>query len=140
MDSKIVHFTRRERFSAAHKLWNNKWDHDTNHEMYGKCAHENWHGHNYILFVTVKGIADSDSGMVMDLRDLKKIMKEKVVDKCDHKNLNLDVDFLNDKITTAENLAMAMWGEMEEEIKKYNVELHCVRIIETENNSAEYYG
>ncbi len=137
---KLVHFTRRERFCAAHKLWNKDWDAATNHDMYGKCSHENWHGHNYILFVTVKGSPDPNSGMIIDLRDLKRVIKEYVVYKCDHKNLNLDVDFLKDTVTTAENLVIAIWEQIEDPLKEFGVALHSVKLIETENNSAEYFG
>ena len=139
-DRKIVHFTRRERFCAAHKLWNNDWDAETNHNMYGKCSHENWHGHNYILFVTVKGVPDEKSGMIIDLRDLKRVIKERVIYKCDHKNLNLDVDFLTETISTAENLVVAFWEQLEASLKEFGVTLHSVKLIETENNSAEYFG
>jgi len=138
--SKIVHFTRRERFSAAHKLWNPKWDSEKNHDVYGKCAHENWHGHNYVLFVTVKGIPNEESGMVIDLRDLKEVIREKVIDKCDHKNLTVDVDFLKDTISTSENLVIAFWNELKEPLKSFGVDLHRVKLVETENNIADYYG
>ncbi|MFT4661387.1 MAG: 6-pyruvoyltetrahydropterin/6-carboxytetrahydropterin synthase [Patiriisocius sp.] len=139
-ESKIVHFTRRERFSAAHKLWNPNWDSEKNHAVYGKCAHENWHGHNYILFVTVKGVPDDDTGMVIDLRDLKDIVKEKVISKCDHKNLTLDVDFLTGKISTAENVVIAIWDQIVGPLKEKGVDLHRVKLVETENNIADYYG
>lgn len=140
MEKGLVYFTRRERFCAAHKLWNPKWDAATNHDMYGKCAHENWHGHNYVLFVTVKGIPDPDSGMIMDLRDLKRVIKDNVIIKMDHRNLNLDVDFLQGKISTAENLVKAIWEELEKPIEEIGVQLHQIKVIETENNYAEYFG
>jgi len=139
-DKKIVYFTRRERFSAAHMLNNPNWDKAKNHEVFGKCAHENWHGHNYVLFVTVKGEPDAETGMTVDLRDLKRIIKDKILDKVDHKNLTLDVDFLKGKVSTTEVLVIAIWEELEEAAKEIGAELHCVKVVETENNIAEYYG
>ena len=86
--------TRRERFNAAHKLWNDQWTKDKNLEVFGKCANPNWHGHNYDLFITVKGYINPDTGYLIDLKDLSKIINTQVIEKLDHKNLNLDVDFL----------------------------------------------
>ena len=90
----MIYITRRERFNAAHKLYNENWSKEKNDEVFGKCANANWHGHNFDLIVTVKGEVDPDTGFVMNLKDLSQIIKDEVIEKVDHKNLNLDVDFL----------------------------------------------
>jgi 6-pyruvoyltetrahydropterin/6-carboxytetrahydropterin synthase len=138
--SKIVYITRRERFNAAHKLWNDKWSEEENFKIFGKCANPNWHGHNYELFVTVKGTPGKDTGYCADLKALSDLINEKVVDKLDHKNLNLDVPFMKDKMTSTENLVIAIWEELEVPINKLGCTLHSVKLNETENNSAEYFG
>ncbi|MCA1763262.1 MAG: 6-pyruvoyl tetrahydropterin synthase family protein [Cryomorphaceae bacterium] len=135
-----VYVTRRERFNAAHKLWNPKWSEEKNFEIFGKCANENWHGHNYELFVTVKGQPDEDTGCIIDLKLLSVIINERVIDKLDHRNLNLDVPFMQGKMASTENLAVGIWGEIAESIKSHGCELHSVRVHETENNYAEYLG
>jgi 6-pyruvoyltetrahydropterin/6-carboxytetrahydropterin synthase len=136
----MTHIIRRERFNAAHRLFRKEWTDDKNLQVFGKCSNPNWHGHNYELFVTVRGEIDSETGFVINLKDLSRIIKRKVIDKIDHKNLNLDVDFMNNKITSAENIAIAIWQEIEEDIKTIGGILHCVRLLETENNIVEYYG
>jgi 6-pyruvoyltetrahydropterin/6-carboxytetrahydropterin synthase len=136
----LVYITRRERFNAAHKLWNEQWSEEKNMEIFGKCANQNWHGHNYDLYVTVKGQPDLDTGCVMDLKVLSKILKETVIDKLDHRNLNLDVPFLKGKMSSTENLAVAIWGEIKTKIESEGCQLHSVRLHETENNFAEYFG
>lgn len=135
-----VYITRRERFNAAHKLWNPRWSEEKNIEVFGKCANENWHGHNYELFVTVSGTPDEDTGCVIDLKLLSKILKEQVIERIDHKNLNLDVPFMEGKMASTENLAVAIWNEIQKEIESHDCKLYCVKIIETENNYAEYFG
>ena len=136
----MTHIIRRESFNAAHRLYRKDWSDEKNLKIFGKCSNPNWHGHNYELFVTVKGSVDSDTGFVINLKDLSKIIKRKVINKMDHKNLNLDVDFLTDKIPSAENIAIAIWQELEEDVKNIGGTLHCVRLLETENNIVEYYG
>ncbi len=136
----MVFITRRERFSAAHKMSRHDWSDDQNMEVFGKCANPNWHGHNYTLWVTVKGEPDAETGFVMNLIDLKHIIKEKVTNKVDHKNLNLDVDFMKDKFSSTEVLAIEIWKQLEPEVAKHNAIMHCVKIQETENNYVEYYG
>lgn len=137
---KEVTIIRRERFSAAHKLWNPNWDSTTNESTFGGCSNPNWHGHNYELIVKVAGEIDTQTGFVMNLKTLSSILKARVIDKLDHKNLNLDVDFLKNKMTTTEVLAIAIWEEIESEIKEKGAKLVSVRINETENNSVEYFG
>lgn len=136
----MVYLTRRERFSAAHRLCQPGLSDRENNELYGQCANPMWHGHNYVLWVTVKGKIDSQSGYTADLKQLSMVMREKVVDKLDHRNINLEVDFMKDMIASTENLAVAIWRELEAGISKLGVELHCVKLQETENNVVEYYG
>lgn len=136
----MITVTRRERFNAAHRLFNKKWDDEKNESVFGKCSNKNWHGHNYILYVTVKGTINQETGYLIDLKILSDILKEKVTSKLDHKNLNLEVDFLLDTITTAENIAVKIFEEIAPEIAKHNCQLHCVKLVETENNFVEYFG
>ena len=136
----MIYITRRERFNAAHMLWNYNWNEQKNIEVFGKCANKNWHGHNFDLFVTVKGEVNKETGFVVNLKDLAKIVKEKVIDKLDHKNLNLDVDFMKDKMASTEVLAIAIWEELDSSITKLGATLHCIKVQETENNFVEYFG
>jgi|TARA_B110000977_G_scaffold30131_1_gene39493 6-pyruvoyltetrahydropterin/6-carboxytetrahydropterin synthase len=136
----MITVTRRERFNAAHRLFNKNWTDEKNESVFGKCSNKNWHGHNYILYVTVKGTIDQETGYLIDLKILSDILKEKVTSKLDHKNLNIEVDFLNDTITTAENIAVKIFEEIAPEIAKHNCQLHCVKLVETENNFVEYFG
>jgi 6-pyruvoyltetrahydropterin/6-carboxytetrahydropterin synthase len=136
----MIYVSRRERFSAAHKLWNDGLSAKENDELFDKCAYPNYHGHNYELFVTVKGKINEKTGYVFDLKKLSRLLKEKIINKLDHRNLNIDVDFLTDKITTAENIAVSIWNEIAPIIKKEGAEVHKIKLIETENNYVEYYG
>lgn len=138
--SNIVFITRRERFSAAHKLAIPEWSDEENQETFGKCSNPNWHGHNYVLWVTVKGKPNPSTGFVADLSAIGDIIKEKVIQHVDHKNLNLDVPFTKDMMTSTENLAIAIWNELINPIKELGADLHCVKISETENNYVEYFG
>lgn len=134
----MVYLTRREHFNAAHKLLNPKWSEEKNNEVFGKCANKNWHGHNFELFVTVKGNPNIDTGFIMNAKELSDIIKREVCDKLDHKNLNIDVDFMQGKMTSTENLALEIWRILTQHIK--GCELHCVKLYETENIFVEYYG
>jgi 6-pyruvoyltetrahydropterin/6-carboxytetrahydropterin synthase len=136
----MIYLTRRERFSAAHRMFRQDWSDQKNREVFGKCSNPNWHGHNYILWVTVKGEPSDDHGFVMNINLLKKIIQEKVIEKLDHRNINLEVDFMTGKIATTENLAIAIWNELKDPVEKEGAHLYCVKIEETENNSIEYYG
>jgi 6-pyruvoyltetrahydropterin/6-carboxytetrahydropterin synthase len=136
----MIYLTRRERFSAAHRMYRTDWSDQKNQEIFGKCSNPNWHGHNYVLWVTIKGEPSNEHGFVMNINILKQIIKNRVIDKVDHKNLNLDVDFMKGKITTTENLVISIWNELNSEIEKEGAFLHCIKIEETENNSIEYYG
>ena len=135
----MVYLTRRERFNAAHKLWVKSWSDEKNLEVFGKCANKNWHGHNYDLFVTVKGNPDPLTGFIVDVKKLSKIIKEVVIEQLDHKNLNMDVDFIPENMQpTTENLAMLIWQQLTPHIQ--GCELHRIKLYETENIFAEYYG
>ena len=136
----MIYLTRRESFSAAHRMYKPEWSDKKNQKEFGKCSNPNWHGHNYVLLVTVKGDISPDQGFVININNLKHIIQEIIIEKTDHKNLNLEVYFMKDIITTTENLAIAIWNELRPHIEKEGVQLHCVRIEETENNSIEYYG
>jgi 6-pyruvoyltetrahydropterin/6-carboxytetrahydropterin synthase len=136
----MLYITRKERFNAAHKLHRQEWSHEKNMEVFGKCSNANWHGHNYDLFVTVKGNINPETGFVIDLKYLSHLIKEKVVDKIDHKNVNLDVDFMEGKMASTEVLAQAIWGELADAIKAQGCLLHCIKLYETENNFVEYFG
>lgn len=136
----MVYLTRRERFSAAHRLYREEWSDEKNYEVFGKCSNPNWHGHNYVLYVTVKGEVNPETGFVMNLKEMKKIMLEHVIEKVDHKNLNLDVDFMRGKTPSTEGIAIEIFHILAPLFKERNATLHSVRLHETENNFVEYFG
>lgn len=136
----MIFITRRERFNAAHKLFKEEWSDEQNLETFGKCSNPNWHGHNYDLYVTVKGGINPTTGFVMDLKALKHIINTYVTSKLDHRNINLDVDFMKGKMASTEVLAVEIFNQLEPHILEYGVTLHSIRILETENNSVEYFG
>lgn len=121
-------------------MFNSQLSDEENYKLYGLCSNPDWHGHNYILYVTVKGNINPELGYVMNLKRLKSIIKEHVIDRLDHKNLNTQVDFLSDSMVSTENIAVAIWNVLEEYIVKEGAVLHCVKITETENNYIEYFG
>jgi len=135
----MVYLTRAEHFSAAHKLYNPSWDKEKNDEVFGKCANDNWHGHNYELFVTVKGEPDPDTGFLVDAKKLSTIVNQSVIDKLDHRNLNLDVDFMKGKMCSSENLAIEIWNQLQPHLPA-NVQLHCIKLFETPRIYVEYFG
>jgi 6-pyruvoyltetrahydropterin/6-carboxytetrahydropterin synthase len=136
----MIYLTRRERFSAAHRMFRKDWSDEENMSVFGKCSNPNWHGHNYTLWVTIKGEPSEEFGFVMNINILKQIILENIINKIDHKNINLEVEFMKGKIATTENLAISIWNELCPLIEKTGSQLHCVKIEETENNSIEYYG
>jgi 6-pyruvoyltetrahydropterin/6-carboxytetrahydropterin synthase len=136
----MIYITRKASFNAAHKLSRPDWTDDQNREVYGKCANPNWHGHNYQLYVTVKGEINPETGFLVDLKWLKDITNVHVVDKIDHRNLNLDVDFMKGKLASTENLAIEIWNVLLPLIAASGAQLHCIKIYETENNFVEYFG
>lgn len=135
----MVYLTRVEHFNAAHKLFNPQWSREKNEAVFGACANENWHGHNYELFVTVKGEADADTGFLIDVKLLKQLIIEHVTEKLDHKNLNLDVDFMEGQMCSTENLAVAIWSQLESHLPAA-VKLHCIKLYETPRIYVEYFG
>jgi 6-pyruvoyltetrahydropterin/6-carboxytetrahydropterin synthase len=135
----MVYLTRQEHFNAAHKLYNPNWSNEQNNAVFGVCANENWHGHNYDLYVTVKGNPDPETGFVYDVKKLSQLIKSQVIDKLDHKNLNLDVDFMTGKLCSTENLAIAIWKQLAPHLPG-SVELHCIKLYETPRIYVEYFG
>ena len=136
----MIYLTRRERFCAAHRMFREEWSDEENQRIFGKCSNPNWHGHNYSLWVTIKGEPTAEYGFVMNINILKQIILENIINKIDHKNINLEVDFMNGKIATTENIAVAIWNELNPFIENSGAKLHCVKIEETENNFVEYFG
>ncbi|HCY77889.1 MAG TPA: 6-pyruvoyl tetrahydrobiopterin synthase [Ignavibacteriales bacterium] len=134
----MIYLTRRETFAAAHRLFKDGLDDKENFELFGKCSNPNWHGHNYILEVMVSGTPDPATGFVIDLKKLKEIIQEHVISKVDHKNLNLDTDFMQGVIPTSENIVVAIWNQLKDNIPSGN--LYSVKLYETENNYFEYRG
>ena len=135
----MIYLTRIEHFNAAHKLFNPAWDAAKNDEVFGKCANDNWHGHNYELYVTVKGEPNADTGFVFDVKKLGEIIRDKVLEKIDHRNLNQDVDFMKGVICSTENLAIGIWNELKKHLPG-DVILHAVKLYETPKIFVEYFG
>jgi len=136
----MMYIERKERFSAAHQLYNPNWTEEQNDAVFGKCANKNFHGHNFTLIVTVKGKINPDTGFVMNLVDLKKIIQKEVIEKVDHANLNHDVDFMRGKFASTEVLAEEFWKILAPAIAEYGCSLHKIRLEETINNAVEYFG
>ncbi len=135
-----TYITRRERFSAAHRLFRSDWDDAKNLEVFGPCSNPNWHGHNYELFVTVKGPINPQTGFVINIKKLSGLIHERIISKIDHKNMNTEVDFMQGRLASTENLAVAIWQELEQPVSNLGIELYKIKITETENNFVEYYG
>jgi 6-pyruvoyltetrahydropterin/6-carboxytetrahydropterin synthase len=137
----MVYLSRLEHFNAAHKLYNPKWSEEKNKAVFGPCSNENWHGHNYELIVTVKGKPDPETGFVIDLKKLSILIRENIIDQVDHKNLNLDVPFMQDQLASTENLIMAFWKILEPLIPNISsARLHSLKLYETPRNFVEYFG
>jgi 6-pyruvoyltetrahydropterin/6-carboxytetrahydropterin synthase len=135
----MVYLTRLEHFNAAHKLFNPAWSREKNETVFGKCANDNWHGHNYELYVTVKGEPDADTGFLFDVKRLSAIIKEHVIEQLDHKNLNLDVAFMKDRMCSTESLAIAIWQQLLPHIPP-EIRLHAIKLYETPRIYVEYFG
>jgi 6-pyruvoyltetrahydropterin/6-carboxytetrahydropterin synthase len=135
-----VYITRRERFNAAHKLWREEWSDEQNEAVFGRCSNKNWHGHNFELYVTVKGRPSEQTGFVIDLKQLSVLIRQEVIDHLDHRNLNLDVPFLKGMMASTENVAIKIWERLEDKIRETGGELAKIKLVETENNFVEYYG
>ena len=134
----VVFVTREVHFNAAHRLHNPARTAAWNEETFGLCNNPRWHGHNYVLQVTLAGEPDPETGYLMDLGELKKLLEEQILTPCDHRNLNEEVPFLRDIIPTTENLVIAFWNRLEPHLPAGR--LHCVRLYETPRNFAEYRG
>jgi 6-pyruvoyltetrahydropterin/6-carboxytetrahydropterin synthase len=134
----MVYVTRRVTFNAAHRLFNPRLSDEENLKIFGKCSNPNWHGHNYVLEVIVAGEINPETGFVLNLKDLKEIIEKNVIDKVDHKNLNIETDFMKGKIPTTENFAIGIWNQLVDKIP--NGKLHSVKLSETENNFFEFKG
>jgi 6-pyruvoyltetrahydropterin/6-carboxytetrahydropterin synthase len=138
----MIYVSRKEHFNAAHKLYNPSWSAEKNKEVFGPCANENWHGHNFELITTVAGNPDPETGFVIDLKKLSSLIRSEVIEKLDHKNLNLDVDFMKDKMASTENITIEIWKILEPkiaQISKYG-KLHSLRLYETPRNFVDYFG
>ncbi len=135
----MVYITRIEHFNAAHKLYNPEWSKEKNEEVFGKCANENWHGHNFELFVTIKGNPSADTGFVFDAKKLSTIIKENVIDILDHKNMNVEVEFMQGKICSIENLIIGIWNVLCPALPQ-GVVLHALKLYETPKIYVEYFG
>lgn len=136
----MIYITRRETFNAAHRLFRLELSDEENMKIFGKCSNPNWHGHNYSLFVTVKGNINPQTGLLINLKDLSAVINTNVIDKVDHKNMNIEVDFMNNVLASTENMAIKIWKQLEKPVKEIGAELHCIRLVETENNYVEYFG
>ena len=134
----MVLLTRRAEFSSAHYYWNEAWSEEENFRVFGKCANRNGHGHNYTLEVTVAGEVDARTGFVVDLKKLKDILEQEVVSVYDHRHLNLEVPEFRDAVPTTENIAVAVWKRLEDKVP--GAHLHRVRVYETEDLFADFYG
>lgn len=138
----MIYISRKEHFNAAHKLYNPAWSKERNIEVFGPCANDHWHGHNFDLIVTVKGHPDPETGFVVDLKKLSKLIQQEVTDKLDHKNINLDVDFMKGKMASCENLIVEIWKILNRQLPTItkNGKLHSLRLYETPRNYVEYFG
>ncbi|MFY0593904.1 6-pyruvoyl trahydropterin synthase family protein [Roseivirga sp.] len=138
----MVYVSRKEHFNAAHKLYNPNWSDEKNQEVFGPCANANWHGHNFELITTVKGLPDPDTGFVVDLKELSVLIKNEVIEKLDHKNLNIDVDFMQGKMASCEILVMEIWKILAPKVNEITKEggLYSLKLYETPRNFVEYFG
>jgi 6-pyruvoyltetrahydropterin/6-carboxytetrahydropterin synthase len=138
----MIYVSRKEHFNAAHKLYNPTWSKEKNAEVFGPCANENWHGHNFELIVTVAGTPDPETGFVIDLKKLSTLIRNEVVEKLDHKNLNLDVDFMIGKLASCETLIVEVWKILNPKISTISNfgRLFSIRLYETPRNYVEYFG
>lgn len=136
----MIYITRRERFNAAHRLFRPEYSDEQNLAVFGKCSNPNWHGHNYTLYVTVKGEINPDTGFLVNLKDLSSLIDKHVIEKLDHRNINLEVNFMAGKLASTENLAIGIWEVLSEPVSSLGASLHSIKLYETENNFAEYFG
>lgn len=133
----MIYLTRKFNFSASHRLYKTGLSDAENEKIFGKCSNPNGHGHNYVLEVTVKGEPDNNTGFILDIKKIKDIVNKNIIDKVDHKNLNVDVDFMKNIMPTAEYIASRIWFTLEPLLKGDNYKLYSVKLFETENNYVE---
>ena len=138
----MVEICRREHFNAAHKLYNPNWSKAQNESIFGACANKNWHGHNFELIVAVKGKPDPDTGFVLNLKALSQLIRREIIDKVDHRNLNIEVDFMQGKIPSCENMVTVFWEILYPKIREMTkgATLYCIELHETRQNFVRYYG
>jgi 6-pyruvoyltetrahydropterin/6-carboxytetrahydropterin synthase len=138
----MIFISRKEHFNAAHKLYNAAWTREKNVEVFGPCANDNWHGHNFELIVTVKGTPDPETGFVVDMKKLSTLIRTEVTEKLDHKNLNLDVDFMQGKMASCETLIVEIWKILDKTLPTITShgKLYSIRLYETPRNYVEYFG
>jgi 6-pyruvoyltetrahydropterin/6-carboxytetrahydropterin synthase len=136
----MIYITRREHFNAAHRLFRTDFSDEKNLQVFGKCSNPNWHGHNYTLYVTVRGEVDPATGFLVNLKDLSALIETQVLEKLDHRNINLEVDFMAGKLASTENLAIGIWEQLAAPVAALGASLHSIRLHETENNFVEYFG
>ena len=138
----MIFVNRQEHFNAAHKLYNPNWSEEKNNAVFGPCANKNFHGHNFNLIVTVCGDPDPETGFVVDLKKLSRLIRDEVVDKLDHKNLNMDVPFMRGKMASTENLVVEIWKLLEYKVGQITSygKLHSIKLYETPRNFVEYFG
>ena len=137
----MVYISRKEHFNAAHRLFNPAWSDERNKAVFGPCANHNFHGHNFELIVTMKGEPNPDTGFVIDLKVLGDVIKEKIIEQLDHKNINLDVPFMQGKMASCEILVMEIWRLLDQALAPLTeARLHQIRLFETERNFVDYYG
>ncbi len=138
----MLYISRKEHFNAAHKLYNPNWSKEKNMEVFGPCANDNWHGHNFDLIVTIKGTPDPETGFVVDLKKLSTLIRSEVIEKLDHKNINVDVDFMQGKMASCENLVVEIWKILQRSTPTITThgKLYSIRLYETPRNYVEYFG
>lgn len=141
MNKNEVFITRKEHFNAAHRLFKEEYSDEKNLEVFGACSNPHWHGHNYTLWVTIAGPIDENTGFVMNLKELSRLIRDHIIEAVDHKNINIEVEFMKGKLASTENLAIAIFDVLKNELLKFpSIRLHCVKLMETENNFVEYFG
>ena len=136
----MIYITRREHFNAAHRLFKSEFSDEQNLQVFGKCSNPNWHGHNYTLFVTVKGNVNPETGFLINLKNLSTLIDQYVIEKLDHRNINLEVEFMVGQLASTENLAIGIWNQLYKPIATIGAILHSIKLYETENNFVEYFG
>lgn len=136
----MIYITRKFHFSASHRVFNPDLSDEENYRIYGKCSNPNGHGHNYVMEVTVAGEIDPEIGFVMDLTELKNLVEKEIINKVDHRNLNIDVPFMKDVLPSTENIAVTFWQQIDSKINNSKRKLYSIRIEETVNNSVIYKG